>query len=40
MLTLARCAVACGSVVIARRVVTRFGFSIALLGLSVTRIGS
>jgi hypothetical protein len=39
LLTLARGAVPCGSVEITRRVVTRLGLSITLLGLAVTHIG-
>jgi len=40
LLTLARRAVPCGSVDITRRVVTRFGLSVTLLGLSVTHVRS
>jgi hypothetical protein len=40
MLTLARRAIPCGSVEITRRVVTRFGLSVTLLGLSVTHVRS
>jgi hypothetical protein len=40
LLTLARRAVPGGSVEITRRVVTRFGLSVTLLGLSVTHVRS
>jgi hypothetical protein len=40
LLTLARCAVPGGSVEITRRVVTRLGLSITLLGFPVTHVGS
>ena len=40
MLTLARRTVPCGSVEITRRVITRVGLSVTLLGLSVTHVRS
>jgi hypothetical protein len=40
MLTVACCAIPCRSVEITRRVVTRFGFSVTQLGLSVTLVRS